>query len=192
MSADQLNVARVLLLKHFRWDHGHADVWAVFRDAQALSAVITGLVAPFGDLGVTAVAGIEARGFLLGGACATELGAGFVAIRKSGALFPGAKLRATIEPDYRARSHELVMQRNSVTSADRILLVDDWVETGSQARAVQHMVAEAGATLVGVAVMVDQLAPGNQRSLPPVSALVRYDELPADGAGGSRSAERDG
>ncbi|WP_329377152.1 SUKH-3 domain-containing protein [Streptomyces sp. NBC_01716] len=91
--------ARDLALEHFRWISGHADVWAVFRDARALAAVVTGLVEPFRGEGITAVCGIEARGFLLGGAAAVELGVGFVPVRKGEGLFPGDKVE--VESDLR-------------------------------------------------------------------------------------------
>ncbi|UFQ13603.1 MULTISPECIES: hypothetical protein [Streptomyces] len=62
--------ARDLALQHFRWIGGHANVWAIFQDAEALAVVVTALAASFRDEQVTAVAGIESRGFLLGGAAA--------------------------------------------------------------------------------------------------------------------------
>jgi len=81
--------ARAQVLGRFRWIDGHADVWHVFRDPIAFRTVVQALADPYRAAGVTAVAGVESRGFLLGGAVAMELGVGFVAIRKAGALFPG-------------------------------------------------------------------------------------------------------
>ena len=83
--------ARDLALEHFRWIDGHADVWAVLRNPVAFAAVVSGLVEPFRGAGVTAVCGVESRGFLLGGAAAVELGVGFVPVRKADGLFPGYK-----------------------------------------------------------------------------------------------------
>lgn len=76
--------ARSVVLDRFAWVDGHADVWAVFRDPDAFRIVLDGLVEPF-----TMVCGIEARGFLLGGAAAVRLNAGFAPIRKAGGLLPG-------------------------------------------------------------------------------------------------------
>jgi adenine phosphoribosyltransferase len=112
-------------------------MWRVFRHPDAFAAAIAALVEPFRDVGVTAVAGIESRGFLLGGAAAVGLGTGFVAVRKAGALFPGPKVSRRTEPDYRGNRTELLMQRDSVGVGDRVLLVDDWIETGNQALAVR-------------------------------------------------------
>lgn len=95
----------------FRWHQGHADIWRVLADAGALQSVVAGLAAPWQDMGVTHVVGIESRGFLLGGATAVVLGAGFVAIRKSGTgLLPGPKVHASALPDYRGLAHDLRMQ----------------------------------------------------------------------------------
>jgi adenine phosphoribosyltransferase len=179
-SSADVAAARSALLAQFRWEDGHADVWSVFRDAGAFAAVLRGLIAPFRDAGITAVAGIESRGFLLGGACAAQLGVGFVPIRKSGTLFPGAKLRGQTDLDYRGNVHELQMQQASVSASDRILLIDDWIETGNQARVAKSLIDSAGGELVAVSVLVDQLARDSRTALPPVSALVAADELPPE------------
>jgi adenine phosphoribosyltransferase len=175
--------ARHLLLDRFRWVDGHADLWAVFRDADAFAAVVRELAQPFRGAGLTAVCGVESRGFLLGGAVARELGVGFVAVRKPGALFPGAQLVRETAPDYRGTRHALRLQRASLGPADRVLLVDDWIETGSQALAVRDLVAAAGAGLAGCSVVVDQTRPEVRAALGRTHALVRAEELPPVGSG---------
>ncbi|MEU4271708.1 phosphoribosyltransferase family protein [Streptomyces sp. NPDC026092] len=127
--------ARGPVLERFRWIGGHADVWQIFRDPGALAAVVRGLAGPFRENGVTAVCGIESRGFLLGAAVAVELGVGFVAVRKGEGIFPGEKVTRRSAPDYRGTRQELRLQRAAVGPGDRVLLVDDWIETGSQASA---------------------------------------------------------
>ena len=171
--------ARDLVLEHFTWLGGHADVWAVFRDAEALEAVVKALAEPFRDAGISAVCGVEARGFLLGAAVAVELGVGFVAVRKGGGMFPGPKAERTTAPDYRRLRHQLRMQENSVRTGDRLVLVDDWIETGRQAAAVRTMVEERGGEWAGCGVIVDQLGPGGHAPVGPVHALLTSDELPA-------------
>lgn len=168
--------ARRLLLNEFAWVDGHADVWRVFRDPTALKAMVTALADPFRDTGITAVAGIESRGFLLGAAVAIELGVGFVAVRKAGALFPGPKVSQRTAPDYRGNQSELLIQRASLNAGDRVLLVDDWVETGSQARAVQTLAEACEAKLVGLSVLVDGTAGPSE--LPQTHAVVQFAELP--------------
>ena len=170
--------AREELLRRFAWSGGHADVWRVFNDGAALEAVVEGLIEPWKAHNITKVCGVESRGFLLGGAAAVALGVGFVAIRKKGALFPGAKHEMETQADYRGLHHILQIQRESVESGDRLLLVDDWIERGSQAVAVQHLVETCGALLAGIAVMVDQLDDARRRNLPPISSIVNANELP--------------
>ncbi|MFE9632082.1 phosphoribosyltransferase family protein [Streptomyces sp. NPDC006463] len=174
--------ARDLVLERFRWIDGHADVWAVFRDPVTLAAVVSGLVEPFKDEGITAVCGVESRGFLLGGAAAVALGVGFIPVRKAGGLFPGDKLVREASPDYRKLRHTLRLQRDSVTSGDRVLLVDDWIETGGQAEAVKEMVIEGGGDWAGCAVIVDQLDKADLRAkIGPVRGLLFAKELPEGG-----------
>jgi adenine phosphoribosyltransferase len=172
--------ARASLLETFRWESGHADVWRVFADAEALQAVVAGLVEPWRGRGVTKVLGIEARGFLLGAAAAIELAAGFVAVRKTDGLLPGPKVATTTEPDYRGRRHRLRMQA-VLTGTDRVLLVDDWAERGSQALAARRLVETSGADFLGVSVLVDQLDEQTRTAIGTVTALVTADELGRSG-----------
>lgn len=172
---------REVVLDRFAWIDGHADVWAIFRDADALRVVVRALAEPFRAAGIAAVCGIESRGFLLGGAVAVALGVGFVPIRKADGLFPGAKVTRATEPDYRGLVHTLRMRRSAVAPGDRVVLVDDWIQTGSQAQAVRALLAECGATLAGCSVIVDELTDERRSELGPVHAIVRADELPADG-----------
>lgn len=175
--------AREVVLDRFAWADGHADVWAIFRDAEALRVVVRALAEPFRGKGVAAVCGIESRGFLLGGATAVELGVGFVPVRKAGGLFPGVKVTHATAPDYRGVVNTLRMQRAALAPGDRVVLVDDWIQTGSQVRAVRALIAECGAELVGCSVIVDELTDQRRSGVGPVHALVRAAELPGDGQG---------
>ncbi len=171
--------ARKIVLDRFAWVDGHADVWAIFGDAEALKTVVAALAEPFADEGITAVGGIESRGFLLGGAVAVRLGVGFAPIRKDGGLFPGPKLSRRTAPDYRGRTHVLRLQRSALGPGDRLMLVDDWIETGSQVMAARDLIAESGAHLVGCSIIVDQMTDQVRRDIGRVNAIVRADELPA-------------
>ena len=176
MTLPEVTAARAALLRTFRWHQGHADVWAVFADASALAAVVDGLAAPWAGTGVTCVVGVEARGFLLGGAVALRLGVGFRAVRKEGALFPGTKLTAQTAPDYRGLRHRLALQ-DTLTAGGSVLMVDDWAERGAQAAAVRELVQRSGARFVGVSLMVDQLPEQARRDLGDVTSLVTAAEL---------------
>lgn len=169
--------ARAAVLDRFRWVDGHADIWRVFADHEALGLVVAGLAAPWLDAEVTHVVGIESRGFLLGGATAVALGAGFIAIRKSNtSLLPGPKVRTTAQADYRGIRHELRMQE-ILTATDRVLLVDDWAEKGSQALAAHDLVRQCGATFLGASVIVDMLTSETRTTLGRVTTIVNADDL---------------
>ena len=153
-------------------------MWRLFSDPETFAAVIGGLTDPWRDRGVNKVCGIEARGFLLGGAVATQLGAGFVAVRKGDGLFPGPKVEATTDPDYRGLAHVLRLRRDCLSAGDQVVLVDDWAERGSQARAVQRLIESCGAAFLGLSVIVDQLGRQVRSKLAQVTAIIRYEELP--------------
>jgi adenine phosphoribosyltransferase len=160
---------------------GHADVWRLFDDPARLREIVAALVRPFRQE-TTKVAGIESRGFILGTVAALELGVGFVPIRKAEGLFPGAKAVTETELDYRGNRHQLRLQRAALVPQDRVLLVDDWIETGSQARAARSLIEECGARLVGVATVVTELETGEEARLGRLHSLVRADRLAWDKA----------
>ena len=171
--------AKDLVLAHFRWVGGHADVWSVFRDAEALAAVVTALAEPLRGERVDAVCGVESRGFLLGAAVAVELGAGFLPVRKGTGLFPGEKTFGQTAPDYRGLRHTLRLQRAAVAEGDRVLLVDDWIQTGMQATTVKGLVEQCGASWIGCSVLVDQLSTEVLRKeLGPIHAVLDAAQLP--------------
>ncbi len=176
MAGDAVSLAREAFLARFQWHDGHADVWRAFEDGPTFSALVDGLAASWLDRGITRVVGVEARGFLLGGAVAAALGAGFQAVRKPGALFPGRKLSTRTDPDYRGLAHTLTMQ-DSLTPSDVVLLVDDWAERGAQACAVRELVDRTGASFAGLSLIVNQLSPETQARLGRVTWLVAADDL---------------
>jgi adenine phosphoribosyltransferase len=171
--------AKKAVLRRFAWADGDADVWRIFDDATAFAAVVAGLVAPWQSDEITKVCAVEARGFILGGAVACALGAGFVAIRKEGNLFPGAKQKIVAAPDYRGTQHALQMQEQAINAGDRCLLVDDWVEQGSQAAAACELITRCGGTVAGISIIVDQLTNERRRLLPRLTSIVTTADLPA-------------
>jgi adenine phosphoribosyltransferase len=156
--------------------NGHADVWAMFHDAELFARIVAALCRPVTGT-VTKVAGIEARGFVLGAAAAARLGVGFVAIRKQGGLFPGPKLSAEASSDYRGQKHVLRLQRASCGAGDVVMLVDDWFESGSQALAAKALIERSGARYAGATIVVDQLTGLARAKLAPCHSLVSADQL---------------
>jgi adenine phosphoribosyltransferase len=157
-------------------DAGLGDMWPVFSDAALFARVVAAMAAPFEGL-IDKVAGIESRGFLLGAAVAARLEVGFVAIRKSDGLYPGETLTALTAADYRGRQHTFRLQRAAVRVGERIGLVDDWFETGSQGLIARDLVERAGATYAGASIIVDQLSDERRVALAPCHALVSAAEL---------------
>jgi adenine/guanine phosphoribosyltransferase-like PRPP-binding protein len=168
--------ARAAFLEAFRWHDGHADVWRAFDDGPTFAAIVEGLSLPWVGAGITKVVGVESRGFLLGGAVAIRLGVGFTAVRKDGALFPGAKTYVESAADYRGQTHALSMQK-TLTPDDTVLFVDDWAEKGAQALAVKTLVSPSHAIWAGISILVDQLEDSTRERLGRVTALVTADEL---------------
>jgi adenine phosphoribosyltransferase len=166
------------LLGRFRWIDGHADVAGLFADGRLLAHTVAALAVPFEGRGVSRVAAVEARGFVLGSGVALRLGVGFVAIRKAGSVHPGPKAERMTAPDWRGREHLLQVQRSTLGPSDVVLLVDDWAEVGSQATAAKELIEACGASYAGLSLLVDELPDDVRRTLEPVRAVVRADELP--------------
>ena len=173
------------LAQRFAWADGHADVWRWFHDGPFLAELASALADPFRQDEITKVAGVEARGFILGALVAAKLRAGFVPIRKSDGLFPGVKYTRETRPDYRGNTGRLRIQAQSATRDDRVVLVDDWIETGSQAATARTLIESTGATFVGVSVVVDQLPDAAGSRLGRLHALIRFDALPAEASNDS-------
>lgn len=165
------------LLEAFRWTGGHADFSQVFADPAVLAALGPALAEPFASDRPTAVIALEARGFVLGALAATELGVGLVLARKPGSIHPNAQTETAATPDWRNRIIDVRISRTAVKRTDRLLLVDDWIETGSQARTVATLLQRMGASLVGVSVLVDDTTDVVRTELN-VHGVVRSSQLP--------------
>ena len=172
MAEPDIARARAAVLREFRWVGGHADVWRLAENADAFAAVVAGLAALAHAFQPSAIAGIETRGVLFGAPVAHALGLGFHTIRKTDGLFAGASRGQQSTPDYRGRTHTL-RNRAAIGDAERVVLVDDWIETGSQADAARALVESAGAQWAGAVVIVDQASRGEG-----VASLVSASELP--------------
>jgi adenine phosphoribosyltransferase len=161
--------------------HRYADVTGWWRDADLLRAIGPALAAlfPAPTAAPTVVLGPESRGCVIGPLVATHLAVGFVEARKN--RTPSADsdrwVRRTTPPDYRDRHLELGFRRGLVQQSDRVLVVDDWVDTGSQAATIRQMVDDVGATWVGLACIVDGLSDPRLRRDLVVQCLLRVRDL---------------
>ena len=128
------------------------DITTLLGNARAFHEVVEELVRPWRSEQVDHVAGIEARGFILGGAIAHQLQAGFVPIRKKGKL-PHTTVRVAYSLEYGL--DEMEMHRDAVSPGERILLVDDLIATGGSAEAAVKLLRTLGATILGACFIVD-------------------------------------
>ena len=141
------------------------DITTLFGHAEGFTSCIKRLAAPFEGQGIEAVAGIEARGFILGGAVADRLNCGFVPIRKKGKL-PAKAIGQDYELEYGVDVIEV--HEDGVRDGERILLVDDLVATGGTAEAAVKLLRKLGADVVGAAFVID---------LPELKGLARVEAL---------------
>jgi len=160
-----------------RYHAGHSDTLGLFADAGFLARLGAALADPFRDARISTVAGIEARGFVVATTVALELGAGFVGIRKPGAVLAGEKAEARFERDWRGRAGVLLLQRHVVAAGDRVLVVDDWAETGAKALAARELIEACGGVYAGLSLLVNQLPADVQSRLEPVEFVVRAEDV---------------
>ena len=151
------------------------DITTLLGDARAFHSAVELLARPWVTAGVGRVAGIEARGFILGGALAERLGAGFVPIRKKGKL-PHATVRAAYSLEYGL--DEMEMHRDAVGAGEDIILVDDLIATGGTAAAAVQLLSSLGARVRAACFIVDLPDLGGSAKLTalgvPVQTLVAF------------------
>jgi adenine phosphoribosyltransferase len=128
------------------------DITPLVKDPAALRFTIHQLIHPFVGEDITAVAGMEARGFIFGALAAWELGVGFVPLRKPGKLPYNVH---TIDYDLEYGSARLEVHLDAVGVGDRVLLVDDLLATGGTARASCSLVESLGAEVAACAFVVE-------------------------------------
>ncbi|HEY5794510.1 MAG TPA: adenine phosphoribosyltransferase [Bosea sp. (in: a-proteobacteria)] len=128
------------------------DITTLLGDARAFRRAVDELVQPFAGLKIAKIAGIEARGFILGGAVAHQLSAGFVPVRKKGKL-PHETVSVTYELEY--GTDEIEIHKDAVSPGERVLLVDDLIATGGTAEGAVNLLSLLGAEVVAACFIVD-------------------------------------
>ncbi len=128
------------------------DVTTLFADPRGFRMAVDQMLHPYTGQRIDKVVGLEARGFILGGAIAHQLGTGFVPIRKKGKL-PGT----TISQDYKLEYGEAIVEihDDAVQAGESVLLVDDLLATGGTAEAGIKLLERLGARIVGCAFIID-------------------------------------
>jgi adenine phosphoribosyltransferase len=152
------------------------DITTLLGNARAFRRVVDELVEPWTTAKVHRVAGIEARGFILGGAVAHQLAAGFVPIRKKGKL-PHTTVRVAYSLEYGL--DEMEMHQDAVLPGERIILVDDLIATGGTAEGAVKLLRSLGAQILAACFIIDLPDLGGRRKLEalgvPVRTLVAFE-----------------
>ena len=128
------------------------DITTMLGDAKAFRRAVDALVQPYAGTKIDKVAGMEARGFILGGAVAHQLSAGFVPIRKKGKL-PHDIVRIAYSLEYGV--DEMEMHRDAVNPGERVILVDDLIATGGTAVGATQLLRQIGAEVVAACFVID-------------------------------------
>jgi adenine phosphoribosyltransferase len=128
------------------------DITTLMGDARAFRRAVDELVQPWAGLKIEKVAGIEARGFILGGAMAHQLSSGFIPIRKKGKL-PHATVSVAYSLEYGVDQMEI--HKDAVLHGDKVILVDDLIATGGTAEAAVKLLREIGAEVVAACFVID-------------------------------------
>ncbi|AGB71929.1 MULTISPECIES: adenine phosphoribosyltransferase [Rhizobium] len=151
------------------------DITTMLGDARAFRRAVDALVHPYAGSKIDKVAGMEARGFILGGAVAHQLSSGFVPIRKKGKL-PHDIVRIAYSLEYGV--DEMEMHRDAVNPGERVILVDDLIATGGTAVGATKLLRQIGAEVVAACFVIDLPDLGGRRKLEeldvPVHTLVEF------------------
>jgi adenine phosphoribosyltransferase len=152
------------------------DITTLLGSPRAFRRAVDELVQPWAGLKIEKIAGIEARGFILGGAVAHQLSAGFVPIRKKGKL-PHETVSIAYSLEYGV--DEMEVHRDAVLAGEKVILVDDLIATGGTACAAAQLLRNLGAEVVSACFVVDLPELGGRAKLEamgvPVRVLVEFE-----------------
>jgi adenine phosphoribosyltransferase len=151
------------------------DITTLLGNPRAFRRAIDALVQPYAGTKIDKIAGMEARGFILGGAVAHQLSAGFVPIRKKGKL-PHDIVRIAYSLEYGV--DEMEMHRDAVNPGEKVILVDDLIATGGTAVGATQLLRQIGAEVVAACFVIDLPDLGGRKKLEalnvPVHTLVEF------------------
>lgn len=152
------------------------DVTTLLKHTAGFKACIERLAEPYRTAGIEAVAGIEARGFILGGAVADRLGTGFIPLRKKGKL-PWRTVGQDYELEYGTDIIEV--HEDAMSPGERVLIVDDLIATGGTAEAACKLIERVGGVVVGAAFVIDLPEIGGAKRLEsrgvPCHSLIAFE-----------------
>lgn len=154
---------------------GFKDITSLLKDGPGLRQAVQKMWEPFKDDKVQKIAGIESRGFILGGAMAYDLGLGFIPFRKPGKL-PADTVSESYALEYGTDSIE--MHVDAVRKGERVLIVDDLLATGGTAAAACRLIEKLGGVVVGLSFLIElSFLPGRENIAGrKISVLVGFDK----------------
>lgn len=152
------------------------DITTMLGNARAFRRAVDELVQPFAGSKIDQVAGIEARGFILGGAVAHQLSSGFVPVRKKGKL-PHETVSIAYSLEYGV--DEMEVHKDAIRPGERVILIDDLIATGGTAVAAAKLLKSIGADVVAACFVIDLPALEGRKKLEdigvPVRTLIAFD-----------------
>ena len=152
------------------------DITTLLGDARAFRRAVDELVQPWAGMKIDKVAGIEARGFIIGGAVAHQVSAGFVPIRKKGKL-PHTTVRIAYSLEYGV--DEMEVHEDAITKGERVIIVDDLIATGGTAEGAVKLLRQMGANVLAACFIIDLPELGGADKLRkldvPVRTLVSFE-----------------
>ncbi len=152
------------------------DITTLLGDARAFRKAVDELVQPWAGAKIEKVAGMEARGFILGGAVAHQLSSGFIPIRKKGKL-PHETVSVAYELEY--GTDEMEMHVDAVEQGERVILVDDLIATGGTAAGAIRLLQKMGAEVIAACFVIDLPDLGGAKKIEslgvPVRTLVSFE-----------------
>lgn len=171
MLATETRQLRTRMAELFEWKTSpetgqeYFNLYAWWREPDVVSGIGELLAEPFRESSPTVVAGPSASGYLTGVLTAVSLGVGFCPVRKDPAQYFDSDpwVKVVSPPDYKDRHLELGLPKGLIRSGDRVLAVDDLIDTGGQLLALQKLVDHIGATWIGASVLVDNLKENHPR-----------------------------
>ncbi|WEZ82927.1 adenine phosphoribosyltransferase [Rhizobium sp. 32-5/1] len=138
------------------------DITTLLGNPRAFRRAIDELVHPYAGTKIDKIAGIEARGFIMGGAMAHQMSSGFVPIRKKGKL-PHDIVRIAYSLEYGV--DEMEMHRDAITPGEKVILVDDLIATGGTAEGAVKLLTQMGADIVAACFIIDLPELGGRKKL---------------------------
>jgi adenine phosphoribosyltransferase len=149
------------------------DITTLLKNKKALKSAIDKLAGKYKDKKIDAVVAVEARGFILGGAVAHKLGAGFIPVRKKGKL-PAKTSFVTYDLEYGTDTLEI--HHDAINPGDKVLILDDLLATGGTVKAVIDLINQLQGKIIGIAFLIEltDLKGIDKLKGYPVFSLIKY------------------